>query len=138
MRTPHRPTRLLALLLALLLPLAAACGGDDSSDDSSDGGSDTEQEAPSSPDDDGDTSSETSEADDSSGGPEEDALTAAIEAQADALGIEDVIEEDDAVTLVMADGTDADGAQAACAFGAQVNPDATVSVDVDGEVTPCP
>ncbi len=135
MRTAHRPTRLLALLLALLLPLAAACGGDDSSDDSSDGGSDTEQEASASSGDDGgdDASSETTEA-----GPEDDALAAAIEAQSEALGIEDVVEDGDSVTLVMEDGTDADGAQAACAFAAQLTPDATISVDIDGQVTPCP
>ena len=137
MRTSHRPARLLALVVALLLPLAAACGGDDSSDDASDSGADTEQDAATTTEaDDSDASSETTEAEAS--GDEEDALSAAIAAQSEALGIEDVVTDGDEVTLVMADGTDADGAQAACAFAAQLTPDATISVEVDGQVTSCP
>jgi hypothetical protein len=135
-RTLPRPTRLLALLLALLLPLAAACGGDDdSSDDSSGGSPDTEQEGSAPADDEADASSETTEA---AAEPGDDALSAAIEAQSEALGIEDVVQDGDDITLVMADGTDDDAVQAACAFGAQLNPDANLSVDVGGEVTSCP
>jgi hypothetical protein len=137
-RTLHRPTRLLALLLALLLPLAAACG-DDSSDDADDGGTGTEQET-SAPDDgaeeDGDTSSETTVAD-AGDDDADDPLAAAIEARSEELGIEDVVEDGTSVTLVMADDTDEAGVQAACAFGAEVNPGATISVDVGGEVTAC-
>lgn len=115
-------SRLLAVGLATVLALAACGGG---SDDDDDGGG-----API-------TTTTADGAGPTDAAAATDPISRAIAAHAEELGVEDTRVDGDEVVLVMADGTPQEDAIEACSLASQIYPDGTISLELDGEVSPC-
>jgi hypothetical protein len=127
---------LLVLLLVVAVFLGACSSGDDSDEGVAPSNDDSSSEE--APADEGDEATETTAAPAGDGEIPEEAIVAAIEAQAESVGVVAVREEGDTRILVMEDGSTAEDLGPACELAQSLVPEGTpISTDLAGDVQPC-